>query len=370
MAEHLPLLEAHKREHTYCTYCPKLCRFSCPVSTAQGSETTTPWAKMTSLHHAAEGRLTASESVASAWYACSGCMRCKSHCDHDNEVADALGAGRAEAVRLGTAPKAATDVIEQFDTRQERAAAAGRAIFGDAEGQMASTVFAPGCTACVLRPDDAKSGFEITQALSSSTCATQSGLCCGLPLLEAGDPDGFVEKATRYIAAFETADEVIVQDPGCLHAIVARAPRFDIDIPDKFVHISQFVDTHRNKLETIEVDGPLRYHDPCKLGRGLGVYEEPRRVLEKILGRPADEFFHKKDDAECSGAGGQLPRTDPDTATIIADARIEEHTLLGGGIIVTACPESANRFEKNKAGEVLDFTQLVRRALPKKKSQP
>jgi hypothetical protein len=30
----------------YCTYCPKMCRFSCPTAAAESRETVTPWGMM------------------------------------------------------------------------------------------------------------------------------------------------------------------------------------------------------------------------------------------------------------------------------------------------------------------------------------
>ena len=40
--------------------------------------------------------------------------------------------------------------------------------------------------------------------------------------------------------------------------------------------------------------GPVRWHDPCQLGRGLGVYDEPRAVLTRALGRPPEELSDRR----------------------------------------------------------------------------
>src|SRR5690606_12695360 len=126
----LPLVDPHEREHAYCAYCPKLCRFSCPVSTVQGRETTTPWGKMTSLHYVAEGSLPLDDAYAATWWACTGCMRCRTFCDHGNEVARTLAAGRAEAVAHGVAPAAAYDIIQAHGERERNARDAAEARFG------------------------------------------------------------------------------------------------------------------------------------------------------------------------------------------------------------------------------------------------
>jgi Fe-S oxidoreductase len=99
-------------------------------------------------------------------------------------------------------------------------------------------------------------------------------------------------------------------------------------------------------------DGPVRYHDPCQLGRGLGVYDAPRAVLTRALGRAPDEFPARRERAACSGAGGLLPATMPATSDAITDARLAEHAAAGGGRIVTACASSLASFRRRARGTV------------------
>jgi Fe-S oxidoreductase len=86
--------------------------------------------------------------------------------------------------------------------------------------------------------------------------------------------------------------------------------------------------------------GPVRWHDPCQLGRGLGVYDAPRAVLARALGHAPDEFdvHSRREHAACSGAGGLLPSTMPGVARTIAQGRVAAHGTAGR--IVTACASS------------------------------
>jgi len=358
----LPLVKPHEREHTYCAYCPKLCRFACPVSTVQGRETTTPWGKMTSLHHVAEGNLPMQAEHAATWYACTGCMRCRTFCDHGNEVAATLGAGRAEAVRAGTAPAEAMEVIEHHPARERHAIQAAGRVFTDRVDLDAPVAFVPGCTATVLAEEDARAGLAAVDALTGAEARVEASGCCGLPLLEAGDAAGFVRAATRFVEALGGRERVVFQDPGCLYAIARIAPQLGVRHELDLVHLSQLAAEHLAKLGRVEMDGPVRYHDACKLGRGMGVYDSPRSVLARILGRPPHELGQNRDKAECSGAGGQLPRTDRATSEAIAADRRADHELLGGGTIVTACPASRRALE-GAGMDAVDFTALVGRSL-------
>jgi Fe-S oxidoreductase len=105
----------------------------------------------------------------------------------------------------------------------------------------------------------------------------------------------------------------------------------------------------------------VRWHDPCQLGRGLGRYDEPRTVLERVAGNVGG-FQREREAAECSGGGALLPITRPETSRAIAEARVAEHRRAGGGVLVTHCASSLQRFRT--AGEAaVDLTTLVARAL-------
>ncbi|MDH5492137.1 MAG: (Fe-S)-binding protein [Myxococcales bacterium] len=360
---HLPEAKPFQKAHTYCTYCPKLCRFACPVSTVEARETTTPWGKMSSLHHVAEGNLPLSEEQTELWYDCTGCMRCRTFCDHRNEVAAALGAGRVAALRSETAPPAAYEIVERHAERQEAAAASGREIFSREERERRSeVVFVPGCTACAVAPESARASFEALENLLERSVRVEIDQCCGLPLLDAGDAEGFLSAARRLQQALGDAREIVFADPGCLHALQVSGPRLGLEPRSGMRHLAVIASERLDRLEPIPFEGDVRYHDSCKLGRGLGVYEEPRAVLRKILGRAPLELPMNRERAECSGAGGGLPRTHPATSAEIAEERLEEHARAGGGVLVTACPGSAHRLRSSERGEVLSFGELLARA--------
>jgi Fe-S oxidoreductase len=88
------------RQLDYCTFCPKMCRHACPVSTASGRETHIPQAKMDRLNQIRLGRSPWTPETTDPLWACTGCRHCTMYCDH--EPARAV-AGRAEAVQRGAA---------------------------------------------------------------------------------------------------------------------------------------------------------------------------------------------------------------------------------------------------------------------------
>ena len=62
------------RKHTIdtCAFCPKMCRFTCPVDRVEGSETSSPWGKMTMLRHLQSQEMPLSQGPLAAAYKCTG----------------------------------------------------------------------------------------------------------------------------------------------------------------------------------------------------------------------------------------------------------------------------------------------------------
>jgi Fe-S oxidoreductase len=107
------------------------------------------------------------------------------------------------------------------------------------------------------------------------------------------------------------------------------------------------------------LDAPVRWHDPCQLGRGLGVYEAPRSVLARVLGRVPDEFLDAREKALCAGAGGLLPSTMPAVADDIARTRLSELARVRGGRVVTGCASSLRALRRAAAGSDLVVEDIV-----------
>jgi len=99
------------------------------------------------------------------------------------------------------------------------------------------------------------------------------------------------------------------------------------------------------------------YHDPCELGRGSGIYDEPRRVIEAVgtLLEPA----HTREDALCCGSSvGNTVISDGDQVRI-ATSVADELTATGADAIVTACPLCKKALVRGTTTEVCDLAEIV-----------
>ncbi len=355
----LPVLEGSRPALETCVFCPKLCRSACPVSNAEPNETLTPWGKMTMPYLAAHGDAPLESDIAAPAWACTGCRACASACDHENDVAGTLLAARSAFYDRGIAPAAATRVIARFDAHRRATRAASAELRSDAN---ADTTVVIGCTYVKRARPEANDALAAAKALAGPVRLVDD--CCGLPLLHAGDRAGFVAHARALSTRLRESAEIVVVDPGCAVALRKEYANAGIELPPVSTLIERAA-ARLDDLSIIPTSGPVRWHDPCQLGRGLGLYAEPRAILTRALGHAPSEQLDVRERARCSGGGALLPVTMPKVSNAIAKDRTEEHEGSGGGELVTACASSLISLRRAAEGRfvVSDLVTWIARAL-------
>jgi Fe-S oxidoreductase len=327
----LPMLEERRHAFETCVYCPKLCRSACPVSNAEPRETLIPWGKMSSAYFAARGDVALEESFAKPAWACTGCYACRESCDHRNDVAGSLLDARDAFVANGLGPAASKRVLDRFSSP---ASTKGALLVG--------------CQYDRKLPDVARAAASAAKKLFGDVTTIEKA-CCGLPLRLAGDKKRFEEHARQFAGR-----HMIAVDPGCAMSLRAAGARVTMLVERAAERVAEL-------REASPSLGPreMRWHDPCQLGRGLGIYDAPRVVLTRVLGRAPLEFAMRRERAECSGAGGLLPLTMPENSRAIASKRIAD---ADGAEIVTACASSVLRF-RSAGARTTDIVTLIDAAL-------
>ena len=185
------------------------------------------------------------------------------------------------------------------------------------------------------------------------------GICCGRPLLLAGKTD----------AAYETisANRRMILSSGC-RTLVLSCPICYKIFKDEYalegvevLHYTQFIKrlVDNGKLKPVAGDECIVYHDPCELGRGCGVYKEPREVLGKVCtlvkaAKEGDESIC------CGGSLGSLTLEARDRAKI-TESSVGNLLANNPQTIVTACPLCLKTFSESVPDtvQVKDFAELI-----------
>jgi Fe-S oxidoreductase len=292
-------------------------------------------------------------------------------CDHRNDVATTLYEARAAIMSNGHGPAGALRVVKSFDKHAERtrAAVAKLGVHGAVRRDAPATLLT-GCTYARATPREANDAIVAVSRLIGEPISLAEN-CCGLPLLMAGAQEAFKAQCARLATELQGKRRLVVLDPGCAVALKVHYPKLGIELA---AEVELFVELAAAHVSELRPGGHLpdervRYHDPCQLGRGLGIYDAPRAILTRLLGRPPDEFDYRREKAACSGAGGLLPATMPAVAERIARTRVAEHEEGGGGRIVTACASSLLSFRASATEPVDDIATWVARSLSGKARQ-
>ena len=341
------------RQLDYCTFCPKMCRHACPVSTASGRETYIPQQKMDRMTQLRLGRGSWTAESVDPLYACTGCRHCTMYCDHGNEPGLVLFTGRAAAAAHGATHPALTGYPERFRAREQRLTAQLAAMFEPAQLASAGDVgYWPGCDAIDKGASDIAAALALFErvGLTEVKLALAPQACAGYPLLAAGHRDLFRWHAGRVAASLRNFRKVAINCSACLYAIRAQYPAEGVTVRTEVVSLADLLAQAAQVLACPIQRRSVYYHDPCYPARYNGVVEQPRRALAQLT--EVRELTWNRADTECCGGGGLLPKTMPLVADQMARRRLAEVQAAGGGMVVTSCATCAFMLKRNAPASV------------------
>ncbi|HEY0250853.1 MAG TPA: (Fe-S)-binding protein [Kofleriaceae bacterium] len=336
----------------YCTFCPKMCRHACPVSTASGRETHIPQVKMDRLNQLRLGRGSWTTETTDPLWACTGCRHCTVYCDHGNEPGLVLLSGRAAAVDKGVPHPALAGYSERFRAREQRLSSQLQASFGDRLATEGELGLWPGCDAIDKSPEDIAATLALLDRTGSEHVKIVEApqACAGYPLLAAGHKDLFRWHAGRVAAAMRGFKKVAINCSACLFAIREQYAAEGVNVRTEVVSIADVLAPAAANLACQLQRKSVYYHDPCYHARYNDVVETPRKALAQLV--EVREFGWSKQDTECCGGGGLLPKTMPLVADQMSKRRLAEVHAQGGGMVVTSCATCAFMLKRNAPASV------------------
>lgn len=349
-----------------CTYCPKLCRFACPVAVADGTETLTPRQLMLTAGLDHRGRRNLATDVAEKLWSCVDCRGCHSFCDHGNEVPATLQAARQQLLRMGAAPPRVQGVVAHMRAHgcmpdRPVSAALPQRIAGDAEPSRTWLFLG-----CQNEPDATEYG-QAALALARYhfgpvRVANEALSCCGHPLARWGDRQGFRAHARAFARQFRGLDRLVVDDPGCVYTLRVLYAQLGVRTP-AVTSTGELLHTEiREGAWPMPPEGRWAPADSCWASRYLG---EPS--LRQLLG--GEPHLGKgsvlEGQAGCCG-GMLLPFYDPQLADAVAKRWAAD--ALGGGGSRVLCQSPTCRRRLRAVGVPTD--DLVRLWYQRQQGQP
>ena len=211
----------------------------------------------------------------------------------------------------------------------------------------------------------------LTRANVNFTILGERERCCGFPLLLAGIHKGVEQLKEHNIKTIREigAKTIVFSCPSCYHTWTHEYHKDMRDV--RLLHATQFLEELIGKglvKLTKTLTGTITYHDPCDLGRGSGVYDAPRRVIQSLPGLKFVELPESRRKALCCGGGGDVEMYDDALTAKVAAKRAGQARDAGATLFATACQQCVRTLTQGVKGidadiEVVDLIELVRRSM-------
>ncbi len=196
-------------------------------------------------------------------------------------------------------------------------------------------------------PETARNTRRVLERVGVSVDLVREPVCCGQFLFKAGDWKKTVPAARHMIRVFQRFDRVVGPSGSCVHMVRHHYPVLfqedpiwhdpALELSRKFFELSEFLVREMGVTDVgAYFPGRVTYHDSCQVLRGLGISEEPRRLLAHVCGL---EFVEMDPSDTCCGFGGVFALKFPETSGALGRAKAERILATGAGT-VTGCEPS------------------------------
>ncbi|MFX1384437.1 MAG: (Fe-S)-binding protein [Promethearchaeota archaeon] len=374
---------------------------TCPVKEAKGEEgfeINFSRGRMNVLKSLLVGKISLSKELAKWVYECSECGNCSEVChmtQNENIILPTCNwidhvkvweALRKDLIEAGFAPlerhKDLLDYMENDNMKNPYGEKIDQKFAWLEEfpeiKESGELMFFGGCTIPLRQVETLKNMMKILKVAGKEIAFSKNEWCCGSIGLRIGDMKPLTKIIKHNIDTFKNsgAKTIFTACAGCYRTWKKDYPELiGEELPFEVKHITEILIDLLNNNEIpfkSEEDENLKvtYHDPCHLGRHMGLYEVPREVISKIPGIELIEMKRNRKNAWCCGAGGGVKSQFPDLAIEISKERIREAIESGAEILVTSCPFCIGSFkdvyktlepeiqEKINLFDIIDFIAL------------
>jgi len=333
----------------YCQECGK-CSSSCPITRLDPL-----YSPRLAVEKALMGLEDAVLTDKGLW-SCLTCYLCRQRCPLDIEYDELIRTCRSKATANGIFGNCSHEgvlyslsrLMANPETRQNRL------DWVPQEAEIAKTgdiLYWTGCLPYfnVVFDDIGVKSIEIAQSMLKVLNAAgikpvllENERCCGHDLSFAGDLEGFEKLAKMNMTAIKKShvSTVVTTCPECYRTIktdyaeVLGQPKLEV------LHASEFL-TNLINDDKIKFSGKLdkkvSYQDPCRLGRHMGVYDSPRKVITSIPGVELVEMERSRENALCCGVSAWMGCGRHSKQMQIE--RLAEAKGTTADLLVTACPK-------------------------------
>ena len=285
-----------------------------------------------------------------AMYKCTGCGNCEVVCHANIPLVEFWETVRKWIVDQGAGPMSAHKGMAKKVAECHNPYGEDHSKRGDwwpkdvKKSDTPDAIFFAGCTGSYRQQKVPQIGVRVLdRANVKMNILGEKEWCCSSPLLRTGTHVSSLECAEKVVEGADGvgAKDMVMTCSGCYKTVSSDFGKFYARSGQNVYHFAQYVEKLINEKKlplNNEYKAKVTYHDPCHLGRHMGVFDAPRNVLKKIKGIELVEMDKSRENSRCCGAGGGYKSQYNEFAVNIAAERVKDAEETGAEILVTCCP--------------------------------
>jgi Fe-S oxidoreductase len=185
--------------------------------------------------------------------------------------------------------------------------------------------------------------------------------CCGRPLMQAGQFDAAQKLIlnNQQLITLSGARQLVVSCPICYKVFKEDYVLHDVEVKHHSEYLLELV--RKNIIKSVKIPESIIYHDPCELGRGSGIYEQPRELLKKYV--DIIKIENEKENSYCCGGSLANIKIQMQERDKIRNKALNEYMKYRPDFLVTSCPLCKKTFSKGSNILVYDIAEIVAKSV-------
>ncbi len=224
-----------------------------------------------------------------------------------------------------------------------------------------------GCYASYIKPEIGEAAVSVLKRMATQVIIPEQN-CCGIPMLS----KGMIKQAKNKVNAninkwgslIDDVDYILVTCSSCgLSLMQEWSYLLDTDtirkIKSKFIHISEFVNKYRSRLQLKETDKKIAYHMPChlKIQKAAG---SSIQMLSSVQGLNVEDL-----NSHCCGIAGSwgISAKHYPLSVEIGSAMVNKLNASDAETGVTDCPTCRMQMEHLSSKQIKHPIEVIAECL-------
>lgn len=207
------------------------------------------------------------------------------------------------------------------------------------------SLFIP-CTVDLFLPQIGEATVSLLRRAGVRPIYHKEQTCCGQPALNAGYREEAKKAAKHFIRVFGDDEKVVSPSGSCVCMVKYHYPELLDEEPEwrrraeelslRVYELSQYlVDIRKIEEVGTSFGGKVAYHESCHILRGLGVSEQPKKLIRGVKGA---QLVPLNMSDSCCGFGGEFANHYPEISESMLRDKVEDYLASGADVLLLCEP--------------------------------